>query len=87
MVGDSPYKPHALESWTTDIDTARKFSNMSHIKDSEPHVYSALVDRDDVLLSHKLRHVLGFIPPEEKLVGKEEFIPLGHKIKNIERIS
>ena len=86
MIGDSQYKPHALESWTTDINTARKFSHMSHIKDAEPHVYSATINRDDIFLSHKLRNIFGFIPPEEQLIGKEEYIPLGHKIKNIERI-
>ena len=82
----NPYVPHALESWTTDINTARDFSGMSHIKDAIPHVLKANVHRDDILLSHHMRDRLPFIPAEHELEGKEEIVPLGHKIKNIERI-
>lgn len=81
-----PYKPHSLESWTGDIDTARKFSKMSHIENAVPHVYKATIHRDDLLLSHVAGSKIAFIPPEHALVGKQEYIPLGHKLKNIERI-
>lgn len=80
------YIPHALESWTTDIHTAQKFSKMSHLSDVVPHVLRATVHRDHILLSHLMKPSLPFIPSDSELVGKEEIIPLGHKLKNIERI-
>jgi hypothetical protein len=46
------YKPHALESWTTDIETARKFSQMSHIPDSIPHLFKATVNKEHIFSSH-----------------------------------
>lgn len=83
---ENPYIPNAIESWTTDINTARKFAHMSHVPDAIPHVFRATVHRDDILLSHHMGDRMPFIPPESELEGKEEIIPLGHKIKNIERI-
>lgn len=82
----SLYQPHPIESWTTDIDTARKFSTMSHIDNAVPHVYRATIHRDHILMSHAARGSLDFIPSEFELVGKQEIVPLGHKLKNIERI-
>lgn len=81
-----PYIPHSIESWSTDINTARKFANMSHIQNTIPHVLKATVHRDDILLSHHMKDRIPFIPADSELEGKEEIIPLGHRIKNIERI-
>jgi hypothetical protein len=81
------YHPHSLESWTTDINTAHKFSTMSHLTDVVPHIIQATIHRDHILLSHLMKPRLPFIPSDSDVVGKEEIIPLGHKLKNIERIS
>lgn len=83
----SEYKPHALESWTTDLDTARKFSDMSHLPNTIPHIFKANVHRDHVLMSHLSSHLVGFIPKESDLVGKAEHVVLGHQLKNIERVA
>lgn len=81
------YSPHALESWTTHLDSAREFSKMSHLGNSIPHIFKATIDPKHVFLSHLARHILpGIIPHDNQLVGKEEVIPFGHKLTNIERI-
>lgn len=82
------YKPHIIESWTTDIDSAKHFANagMGYGDKLIPHIFKANVDRDDFLWSYKTRNKNLFIHPEESLIGKEEHVPFGHKLKNIERI-
>ncbi len=82
------YKPHVLESWTTDIDTARKFSRMSHISNSIPAIFKCTIHKDDLFSSyHGTKTVLSsIIPSEDKLIGKEEYIPFGDKLHNIQRI-
>lgn len=81
------YVPHALESWTTDIDTARRFSKSSHNPNSIPHVFKATINHDGIFTSHLSNRALEFIiPKEHHLIGKEEVIPFGDKLQNIERI-
>jgi hypothetical protein len=81
------YVPHALESWTTDIETARQFAHMSHLSNSIPHVFRATINKNHIFSSHLARPLVPHIIPEEKnLKGREEFIPFGDKLKNIERI-
>lgn len=87
MTNVDTYTPHVAESWTTHIDTARKFANIGMGTGSTiPHVFKSEVNRDDILWSHLTRSKNLFIPPESELEGKEEFVPIGHKLKNIERI-
>lgn len=68
------------------MDSARKFSEKSHLPDAVPHVFKATIHRDDILLSHHSRKEIPFIPEEDALHGKKEYIALGNKLKNIERI-
>lgn len=82
------YIPHALESWSTDINTARRFANMSHKQDTIPAVFKATIHKNDLFSSYhgtKTR-IASIIPPEDTLIGKEEHIPFGNKLHNIERI-
>ena len=81
------YVPHAVESWTTDLSSAKKFSRMSHLDGTIPHVFKANINRDHILLSHTAHSKLGgIVPPEHELVGKEEHLVFGDKLRNIERI-
>lgn len=81
------YVPHAVESWTTDLDSAKKFSRMSHMPGAIPHVFKANIIRDHILLSHTAHSKLGgIVPPEHELVGKEEHLVFGDKLHNIERV-
>lgn len=80
------YVPHSVESWTTHLDTAKLFSTKSHISDSIPHVFSADINKNDILTSYNARKYVPIIPREEDLIGKEEYIPFGDRLKNITRI-
>lgn len=81
---ESIYVPHALESWSTDKESAEKFSQLG-IKDGHhPVLYSATVPRSGILMSHLAP--TGFTPKEDSLYGKEEHTVFGHTLKNIERI-
>lgn len=82
------YKPHAIESWTTDVNTARHFANAGKEHDASliPHIFKANVHRDNILWSYLTRDKNKFIPHEDNVVGKQEFVPFGHKLQNIERI-
>lgn len=81
------YKPHALESWTTHLDSAKLFSTKSHLPNAIPHVFRATINKRDIFASYHVAHLVpGVIPPEQSLEGKEEVIPFGDKLKNIERI-
>lgn len=86
-ISGAEYKPHSLESWTTHLHTAKLFSNKSHLPNAIPHVFKATINKEDIFSSHHAAHLVpGVIPPEDMLEGKEEIIPFGDKIKNIERI-
>lgn len=81
------YKPHALESWTTHLESAKLFSTKSHLPNSISHVFKATINKNDIFASYHAAHLVpGVIPSEEALEGKQEVIPFGDKLKNIERI-
>ena len=81
------YKPHSLESWTTHLDSAKIFSTKSHLSDSIPHVFKATINPSDIFVSYHAKHLVpGVIPSEDALEAKQEIIPFGDKLKNIERI-
>lgn len=83
---ENSYFPHSLESWTSDLDVANEFSKRSHISDVRPAIYKATVDIPNILISHHLKQHLPFIPSEDSVIGKKEYVVLGHGLKNITRI-
>ena len=86
-IAGKDYVPHALESWTSDLDSAKQFAHKSHIENSIPHVFQSTVNRNDIFTSHLASKVLAHVIPQEReLVGKQEFIPFGDRLNNIERI-
>lgn len=86
-ISSEEYRPHALESWSTELATAKLFSTKSHLPNAISHVFKATIHKNDIFASHHASHLVpGVIPPEQELEGKQEVIPFGDKLKNIERI-